>query len=92
MIGCGLNVCPIHIWRSHISIVIHPPHRQRIKAQMLGDVIHDLFNADDTLRAAKAAKGGGRLHIGLEPVRGDADVFKMIGIVRVQHRPVGDRQ
>ncbi len=44
------------------------------------------------MRAAKAAKRGGRLRVGAQPVALDPHVVEVVGIARMQHRPVGHRQ
>ena len=55
-------------------------------------MIHHPLNAHHPLRATKAAKGRGALGVGFEPVRGNFHMRQIIGIIRVQHRPICHRQ
>ena len=50
------------------------------------------FHPQHPLRPAKAAKGGGRLGVGAQAVRGDAGGGQQIGVVGMQHRAVSHRQ
>ena len=55
-------------------------------------MVHHPFDPHDPLRPAKAAKCCGALGVGAQPVRGDADVIEVIGVIRMQHGTVGDGQ
>ncbi len=70
-------------------VVIRPPHRDRVETQIMRDVVHHPFDPQHPLRTAKAAKGGGALGVGPEPVAFDADMGQVIGIVCVQHGAIG---
>ena len=50
------------------------------------------FHPQHPLRPPKATKGGGGLGVGFQAVRGDPDGGQQIGIIRMQHGPVGHRK
>ena len=74
------------------GIEIDPPHRQRVQPQSERDVIHHPLDPHHPLRPAKAAKGGGALGVGAQPVAFDPHRRQVIGVVGVQHGAVGHRQ
>ena len=78
--------------RTGFVIEIDPPDGQRVHVQSMGHMVHHTFNAQHPLRPTKAAVGGGGLHVGLQAVAFDANMIKLIGVVRMQHCAVCDGQ
>ena len=87
-IGCGV----VARGGAGGRIVVASPQLDRIKTQIMGDVVHHPLNTDHALRAAKAAIGGGALQVGLQAVAFNADRGDRIGVVGVQHGAVRHRQ
>ena len=72
-----------------VVVEVGAPDGERIEAQGTRDLVDHPFHAQRALRAAEAAEGGVGLRVGLAPVGGDASRGQVIGVVGVQHRPVG---
>ena len=83
--GLGVIAC-------HFGIVIHAPHRDRIMAKVMGDVIDDTFDPQNALRPAEPAIGRGRLHVGFQAVGRNPRMGQQIGVIRMQHGTVCHRQ
>ena len=47
----------------------------------MGDVVHHAFNAQHSLRTAKATERGGGLHVGFQAIGCDGRVRQKIGVV-----------
>ena len=73
-------------------IVVPAAQLDRVQPQFMRGVIHHPFDPDHALRAAEPAIGGGGLGVGLQPVALDPRIGQQIGVVRMQHRAVGDGQ
>ena len=65
---------------------------ERVEPCDMGQMVHRALHPQQALRPAKAAKGGGALGVGAQPVAFDPHRGHEIAAVRMQHRPVADRQ
>ena len=72
-----------------IGVEVHPAHIEGLAPEPMGDVVHHPLDPHHPLGPAKAAKRGGGLRVRLQPVAHDPDVFEVIGVVGMEHRPVG---
>ncbi|MNY30911.1 hypothetical protein D3C86_1650480 [compost metagenome] len=57
---------------------------------MAGDTLHDLLDAEHTLRPAEAAKGGVGRQVGAATMASDPGIAQVVGVVGMEHRPVDD--
>jgi len=73
------------------AVQVAPAHGQRVQAQVARDVAEEGLDRDDALRPAEAAKRGVALGVGLAAIRGDVHIAQEVGVVGVEHRPVGHR-
>ena len=74
--GAGIEVALAHVER------IEPGHEP--------DLVHRPLDADHPLRPAEAAEGGVGDRVGLQAAGMDAGGLEVIGVVGMEHRPVGD--
>ena len=73
-------------------VVVRLPHRQRIQPERVRDLVHHPLDPQHPLRPAEAAKGGGASMLVLSRCEVIRHRRQQVGVVGVQHRPVGDRQ
>src|SRR3546814_1189955 len=64
---------------------------QWVLAEGEGDLLDDALATDHALRAAKAAKRRVRAGVGLQRQRGEAHIGKIVAVVGVEQRAVGNR-
>ena len=73
------------------AVEIAQAHIERVQFQPTRDVAHDGLDQDDALWAAKAAKGGVALRVGLAAVGGNLHMLQVIGVVAVEDGAVRHR-
>ena len=60
-----------------------------INPQLGGNMLYHPFNADNPLRPTKTTVSGVGLGIGAQTVRKDGRIGQVVGVIGVQHGPVG---
>ncbi|CAH0273417.1 hypothetical protein SRABI106_03105 [Rahnella aquatilis] len=74
-----------------LTVVIIFAYRQRIQTQFAGNMINDVLNRHNALRAAKSAVSGVRRKMSFTAITGDQRIAEVIGVIGMEHGAIDDR-
>ncbi len=75
-----------------LAVIVGLAHRQRVLAEETCDAVHDLFDGDHALRAAKATVGRVGRGVSLAAMAVDRGFAQIVGVVGVKHGAVDNRR
>jgi hypothetical protein len=73
------------------AVQVDAPDVERILPERTGDVVHHGLDHHHALRTAEAAERRVRHGVGLASMGNDLDVFKIVGVIDVEHRAIVHR-
>ena len=84
------TIFQLHVEVSFLALVVHVllPHDHRVHPEPVRNILDPGLGHEHTLRAAESSERGVRLDVGFAAAALGADVFDVVGVVRLEQGPV----